>query len=487
MRRRTRVAGIGILSAVLLQTVPAGAHPGPVALEAAVDGAVVARTNHRLVGVGWDAAPFTAAKMSALRPDLARIDAGIERLYPRGPKRDPSAIAALTKEVRAARSIGAEPVVILGYTPSWLADDRPSSDRTKVPPSDAATYQQLVASTVEALDRLGVRFFEVWNEPDLPVFFQGLVSEFLDRIFRPSAQAVLDVERRTHHDLRFGGCACFFPDPAWIVPMITYARANSLPLDFISWHHYGNTPFLGPDGTEPLGPPEFRALLGPLHRRSPVAAASTYGDQVEMVRSWRDALFPGAETRPELWIDEWNLSAGGFDHRHDVADGAAFQASVLIEMQRSGLDRASMFRSVDPAYGPDVVPPRPELYGGWGLVGRRGTIKPAWRAQRFWRELGAEVLAFSQAQDGRLGVSAVLTRRNPRGWAALAASFDATDGHPHAIELRIRGVGTGRWSVSVHGLDGSVRRSGVSARGDLVVPVVLEPQNAVFVELRRVA
>jgi hypothetical protein len=69
----------------------------------------------------------------------------------------------------------------------------------------------------------------------------------------------------------------------------------------------------------------------------------------------------------------------------------------------------------------------------------------------------------------------------------LAASFDATDGHPHAIELRIRGVGTGRWSVSVHGLDGSVRRSGVSARGDLVVSVVLEPQNAVFVELRRVA
>jgi hypothetical protein len=146
-----------------------------------------------------------------------------------------------------------------------------------------------------------------------------------------------------------------------------------------------------------------------------------------------------------------------------------------------------MFRSVDPLYGPDVVPPTPELYGGWGLVGRRGTVKPAWRAHRFWRELGRDILAFTSMQDAALGVSGVLTRRSPGRYSALASNFDAKDGHRHVLELRLHGVGAGRWTIRVRGVDASDRRTAASSGTDLVVPVELEPQSAVLIELKRVA
>lgn len=474
----------GVACLVLVGQTPAAAHEGAVSLSAHARGHAVARLSQRLVGVGWDSAPSTARWMAALRPDLVRIDAGMERLYSRGPKLDKSAFASLSQEVRAARSIGARPVIILSYTPEWLADDRPSSDRTKVPPSDTAVWRRLVSNVVARLSALGVRSYEVWNEPDLPVFYQGLLTEFLERIFRPSAEAVLEIEKRSGRDLEFGGCACFFPDPSWIVPMIQYARANDLPLDFISWHHYGNTPFLGPDGAEPLGPAEIRPLLAPLRRRNPTTSPSTFGDQVAMVRSWRDALYSDSSRAPELWIDEWNLSAGGFDRRHDTAEAAAFQAAVLIELQRAGLDRASVFRSVDPAYGPDVVPAKPELYGGWGLVGRYGTIKPAWRAHRFWRSLGDDVLAFTSQEHARQGVSAMVTRATRRHFAVLVENFQAEGGHAHRIVLRLDGVPDGRWSMRSRGVDASDRRATVASHDGLTIPIDLSAQQAVLVELR---
>lgn len=469
--------------ALLPVAAPADAHSG-VSIEARVDAPAIDETNRRLVGVGWDGSAFTARVAAPLRPDLVRIDASMENLYHRGPRIDDAVRATLLGDVQEARSIGATPVVILSYMPRWLADGgRPTTDVTRVPPSDPAVWKRLVIEVVTMLSAAGVKWFEVWNEPDFPVFFQGLPTEFFESIYRPSAEAVGEVARRTGRRLRFGGCACSTPNPVWIAEMIRFAQDNGLPLDFISWHYYGNTPFLGPDGAEPIGPPEVRPLLAPLRQRNPATSFAFYGDQVELVRYLRDALYEG-DAKPELWIDEWNLSPGGFDRRHDTAEGAAFQAGVLIELQRRGLDRAAVFRSVDPAYGTDVVPRRPELFGAWGLVGRYGTVKPAWRAHRFWRDLGRDVLAYASPGDARLGVTGVLTRRGRRTFAAILSNYVAQGGHAHRAELRLLGAGTRIWSVTVRRLDGAIVRSTIASRGTLVVPVDLAPQSAVLVEVR---
>lgn len=459
------------------------AQTGSVGLAAHVRDEPIARTNDRLIGVGWDRASFTPREMKPLRPHLVRIDASFEHLYRRGPSLDRRAFAALRDEIADARSIGAAPVVILSYMPAWLALQRPSSDATKVPPADVETWRRLVAEVVDRLSAIGVQWFEVWNEPDFPVFFQGSASEFFERIYLPSAQAVQDVARRTKRPLRFGGCACVTANPVWIVEMMRFAREHELPLDFISWHSYGNAPFLGPDGAEPLGPPEFRPLLLPLRQRNPLTSPAFYGDQVRAVRSWRDAIYGEASSRPELWLDEWNLSPGGFDRRHDTAEGAAFQAAVLIELQRAGVDRAAIFRSVDPAYGNDVVPARPELYGGWGLVGRYGKRKPAWMVHRFWGELGDDVLAVGADVDARTGVSAILARRDARTFTVLASNFVAAQGRDRSVVVELAGA-RGTWTVVERRVDGSVRARRVTSSGKLVVSVELAAQSVVFVELR---
>ena len=123
-----------------------------------------------------------------------------------------------------------------------------------MPPSDGMVWRRLVAEMVDRLSALGVRWFEVWNEPDFPVFFQGSPTEFFEEdlpaVGRSRARG--RTPNGTAASLRW--MRVFVPNPVWIVRMMRFAREHSLPLDFISWHYYGNTPFLGPDRAEPLAP-----------------------------------------------------------------------------------------------------------------------------------------------------------------------------------------------------------------------------------------
>jgi hypothetical protein len=428
--------GVCLAALVLVVAVPVGAHPLGIDMAADASAPPIAATNHRLVGLGSDRAPFMRDAVSPLRPNLIRIDAGIDRLYPAGPAIDEPAFDGLAAEVDAALSIpGAEPVVILSYMPRWLAKTQPFEfrDPTRLPPRDVGVWRSIVGEVASRLHGRGVQWFEAWNEPDFPGFWQGSIREWLQEVFEPSGRAVAAA------GARYGGCACLFPDPAWVVATMAYARAVALPIDFVSWHYYGNYPFIGPDGREPGTEP-----LAPLGQRNPAANAASFSEQIEAVRAWRDAIFAGAASLPELWIDEWNLSAGGFDRRHDTAEGAAFDTAVLVEMQRAGLDRSAFFRSVDPAYGPDVVPASPELYGGWGLVGRYGTVKPAWTAFAHWQGLGTDILAISDPASAGLNVSALVARAGPDRLQVLAANFAD---HTHAMRVRLSGLTPGDWVV----------------------------------------
>ncbi len=52
--------------------------------------------------------------------------------------------------------------------------------------------------------------------------------------------------------------------------------------------------------------------------------------------------------------------------RHDTAEGAAFAAGVLVEMQEGGLDASAFFRATDTL----------DRAGAHGTVKRDGTRKP---------------------------------------------------------------------------------------------------------------
>lgn len=326
----------------------------------------VGRINPRLVGFGWHDGGAPLSAVEPLSPNMIRIDARLEDVST-GPS-EPLRLADLLGRVQAVRSIDAEPLVILSYVPAWMGEPTAlGRDPTRVRPADLDAWEALVHDVVSALATAPTpaSYFEAWNEPDIPLFWQDSPSAWLDTVER-SARAVAAVEDETGTDLRFGGPATAVPDPAFIVPFVQRSCAAGLPADFVSWHYYGNYPFFGPDGAEFPTTQPIQPVLG---RPNPIASPAVYGEQVGFVRTQVElATAICDQDPPELVLDEWNLSAAGFDRRHDTAVGAAFAAGVLVEMQNADLDVASYFRANDTRGVP----------GEHGAVRVDGSRKPAW-------------------------------------------------------------------------------------------------------------
>src|SRR5436305_3296622 len=232
-----------------------------------------------------------------------------------------------------------------------------------------------------------------------------------------------------------------------MIPLMAEARAAGIPVDFVSWHYYGNYPFIGPDGVEPQFPRQSAPVVSALGQRNPVASPQTYLVQLDQVRTWAKATLGHV---PELVVDEWNLSAGGFDKRMDSNEGAAFQAATLAALASDNLDRAALFSAVDP-YDRDVdgnaLPPR---YGGWGVVDRSLARKPAWYAQWMWQRLGGSRLDSPQDPTGGVWTAASTTGDKID---VLVSSFLATGASERSAHLDVAGLKRGHWTASVFRVD----------------------------------
>lgn len=390
--------------------------------------ASLGEVNKRLVGVGWHfngSAPI--ASVADLKPGYVRIDASFEHI---SPERGVLHLDNLLARVAEIRAIGGEPLVILSYMPAWLGAPRAfGRDPTRVPPSDPAAWEQLVYDLVKALATADApaTVFEAWNEPDVPVFWQDLPTAWVD-VAERSARAVARVERDTGVDLRFGGPAMAIPEPVYLATFLERFRKPDLPLDFVSWHYYGNYPFFGPDGQEFPG---WTDLIYPvMGRQNPVATPRVYEWQVDMMRAWVQAGLAGSgKPMPELVLDEWNLSAAGYDRRHDTHEGAAFAASALVAMQDGGLDAGAFFKATDTADH--------ESAGDHGLVTALHNRKPAWWSFWLWQQLASQRVAVSGAPHDVFTIAS----RDAHRVTVLVASFSASHPKDRAVELVVDGAG----------------------------------------------
>ncbi|WP_250037684.1 GH39 family glycosyl hydrolase [Paractinoplanes maris] len=129
------------------------------------------------------------------------------------------------------RSLGMTPVVEFGYMPRDLAREPSQTVFTHrgviSPPRDWDRWYDLIrAFTAHVVDRYGLDevrsrwWFEVWNEPDLSVFWPGTPEEYR-RLHELTARAVHDVDP----GLRVGGPA-----------------SAAVGADFVSTHVYGTLP-----------------------------------------------------------------------------------------------------------------------------------------------------------------------------------------------------------------------------------------------------
>jgi len=306
----------------------------------------------------------------------------------------------------------------------------------------------------------GARLFEVWNEPDLSIFWLDSDQAFSDMAVR-THRAVVQVARETGLDLLVGGPSMAVADNIGTPRMSGYLQAivaEGLPLDFWSWHRYANVPYLGPDGAEGNLPEK---LYRNLARINTDASPLDYSREIAEVRAYLDTALVSGDLDPFLTIDEWNVSGGGYDLRHDRAEGAAFDAGILIEMERAGLDAANFYRSASGS--------RP---GDWGLVADDGTLKPAWWLFRAWAAMTGDRLAVTD--DPATGIFARATRSTAGCVQVVVSNFVAAGGSARTVHLDLDGaLPAARCETTVSVLDAT------SVTLESAAPVDVAPDGSV--------
>ena len=143
-------------------------------------------------------------------------------------------------------ALGYRPVVELSFMPAALASDPGATVfqyRAIIsPPSDWQRWEELVGALVAHLvERYGVEevrgwAFEVWNEPNLEVFWTGSQQEYF-RLYESAARAVKAVDP----ELPVGGPAT--AQGGGIPDFLDRVAEVGAPLDFVTTHVYGTYPF----------------------------------------------------------------------------------------------------------------------------------------------------------------------------------------------------------------------------------------------------
>lgn len=220
--------------------------------------------------------------------------------------------------ISSIRKVGAQVMFRLGRSEGSDAQ----------PPKDFDKYANIAKHIVLHYNRgwakgyhYGIRYWEVWNEPDLGKVFWAGTSEQYFELYGKLARAVKSADR---HAL-VGGPAIARPndDTPYRDAFLEYVRAEHLPLDFYSWHWYAT------DSNDPL-------------------------DFIRISRDMRARLDKHGFRRTRSMVTEWNY--GLMDPMPTAVQRASFITAALIYMQDAPIDGATLYRA-DSVFGSDGATP----------------------------------------------------------------------------------------------------------------------------------
>jgi xylan 1,4-beta-xylosidase len=183
------------------------------------------------------------------------------------------------------------------------------------PPPDPAEYALVARNVARHYNdgwahgyHLGIRYWEIWNEPDLIPFWAGTREQFY-ALYAATSRAL----KGLHSWMQIGGPALTTNNDltGYRESLLAFIRDHRLPLDFYSIHHYS-------DFTE--DPLDFNRL----------------GD------SYRRLLDHYGFRHAAIQLTEWNY---GIAEQPTPMQRAAYVASSLVLMQHSQLSRAVYYRN----------------------------------------------------------------------------------------------------------------------------------------------
>jgi xylan 1,4-beta-xylosidase len=316
--------------------------------------------------------------------------------------------------------LGLRPVVELSFMPRDLARDPDATvfayTAIVSPPTDWQRWADLVRDlTAHLVDRYGIDEvrtwpFEVWNEPNLEVFWSGTQAEYL-QLYDTAVAAVRGVDGR----LLVGGPAT--AASGWLATFLDHVVDAHVPLNALTTHTYGNAPL------------DVRAAL---HARGL--------DDVH------------------VWWTEWGVNTKGHDGLADAVYGAPF---VLHGMKRAQarVDRLAYWVASD--HFEELGRPQSFLHGGFGLLTVGNVGKPRFHALRFAEELGDDLCAVELRGDGAGGLVDAWAARTDDGavdvlvWNATMdhAAFRGDPVLDRHVSVRIDGLGEAEHDVTVERID----------------------------------
>ena len=209
-------------------------------------------------------------------------------------------------------------------------------------PADVDKWIDIVSNVIRHYNygwadgyRLGIKYWEIWNEPDLLAHqnFNGPLTNYTDaRIcghmadYRPFYVKVAKELKKRFPELKFGGPAMSnFERNEEGRRFIEYCAEQGAPLDFFSYHCYSDTPY-------------YERLAPAVHRV-------------------RETLDRNGYNKCEIFLDEWNYrvsdqSGGGvrFDRICGI-DGAACCATGHILLQDTPLDMGFFYTTGNSSWG----------------------------------------------------------------------------------------------------------------------------------------
>jgi len=275
-------------------------------------------------------------------------------------------------------SKGLKPFLELGFMPEKMASGTQTIFYWKgntTPPADHQKWANLIKATLRHLaDRYGEEEVstwpcEVWNEPNLPGFWEHADEAKYHELYAASVKAV----KEALPNMRVGGPAICGGATSldWVRNFLTYCRDNQLPVDFVTRHAYmGETP-------ERKGRYLYHTM------RTVVSIA-------EEMQATRDVIDSFPEYRGiEMHVTEFNTSYHPFCPIHDTHLNAAYIAGLLACMGDTCTSYS--YWTFGDVFEEQGVPPRP-FHGGFGMIANGLIAKPTLWTFAFFNNLKGEAV-----------------------------------------------------------------------------------------------
>ncbi|RAJ93231.1 glycosyl hydrolase family 39 [Larkinella arboricola] len=331
---------------------------------------------------GLSEEPMLSSRLTeirALKPGIIRLF--VSEYYDVLPQPGTYHFRTLDSMVASILQTGAKPLMALCVKPKVLF---PKIDQDIVEPTDYKQWEELVYTIVKHYrDRnAGIRYWEVGNEVDIgedggtPYRFK---PESYARYYKHTVAAVL----RADPTARVGGPAlAWFKSP--ILPALLDACSKEkIPLHFVSWHHYNNSP-------------------------------QAIRNQIEYVQG---LLKKHPDLKAETIIDEWNVDL--FNPILDPRYQPCYVAETIWQMKDAGLDWSCYYHIRDwyvsyETFAKVFSPSGTAFMTRWwnrqaqfsGLIDYQNQIRPAYFTFKLLSRLAGERLKVSSTSDKVHGFAA---------------------------------------------------------------------------------